>query len=314
MRSFTCPKCRATVFFNNLTCLSCGSSLSYHLDRDDLALNDGDGCASRETAEQCNWSTQETWCASCALDTDHEARPERLPFQSAKRRTLRLLSNAGIDPAGRSPQLQFDMRQSSPGAPVTIGHAYGLVTIDTAEADPARREAVRTELGEPYRTPVGHVRHETGHWFWAAAVDDCFTLDAFRALFGDEQQPYDEALERHYLNDDDGSWRTEHVTHYASAHPWEDFAESFAHYLHLVDTTETAAAFGLITVRSRSLRRRPRQGFEQLYSQWADLSVALNELNQAMGADDPYPFAPSARAVEKIAFVADALPIQLATG
>src|SRR6202011_5238904 len=39
-------------------------------------------------------------------------------------------------------------------------------------------------------------------------------------------------------------WRP-HVTPYASAHPWEDFAETWAHYFHMVDTLETATAFGL---------------------------------------------------------------------
>jgi hypothetical protein len=298
MRSFTCPKCRATVFFNNLTCLSCGSSLSYHLDRDDLALNDGDGCASRETAEQCNWSTQETWCASCALDTDHEARPERLPFQSAKRRTLRLLSNAGIDPAGRSPQLQFDMRQSSPGAPVTIGHAYGLVTIDTAEADPARREAVRTELGEPYRTPVGHVRHETGHWHWQAWVATVpERLERFRELFGDERADYAAALDAHYSRNDDGSWRDRYVSFYASAHPWEDYAESFAHVFHLRDTTETAATNPALGVTADI-----SGDFDDVYRQWLGLSVAFNELARSMGVADLYPFAPPPPAVDKLRF------------
>ena len=169
---------------------------------------------------------------------------------------------------------------------VTIGHADGLVTLDLAEADPVTREESRLSLGEPYRTPLGHVRHEVGHWHWQAfVIPDEERLGRFRDLFGDESFDYADALERHYANGDDGFWEQSFVSFYASAHPWEDYAESFAHVLHLLGTEETAHFAGLAA---------PPGDFDGRYEQWVNVTVELNELARSMGTADPYPFAPSA--------------------
>ena len=181
---------------------------------------------------------------------------------------------------------------------MTIGHADGLITLDVAEADPARLAEVRVTLGERYRTPLGHVRHELGHWYWAANVGVGFSIEEFWDRFGDETAPYAEALAQHYSGGDDGAWRETHISHYAASHPWEDFAESFAHVLHILDTFETAAAHGICPDFDIF-----GAGFEQIYDEWVELSQTLNDLNRSMGTPDPYPFVVAAPAVEKLRFV-----------
>jgi hypothetical protein len=304
VKIFVCPQCGHDVWFGNTECGSCGTQLAYRPGSDELGVA-GSVCANRPTPERCNWEAPAvpapSWCPSCALDTDHTATPLRGPFQEAKRRTVRQLHLMGIEPGRRTPELRFSLRESTPDEPVLTGHEDGLITLDVTESDPVVRERTRLELTEPYRTPLGHVRHELGHWWWATAIDGEGT-DAFRELFGDEREPYAEALERHYAADDDGSWRPTHISHYAASHPWEDFAESFAHVLHILDTYETAVAHGLVSGDLGA-------GLGPLYEGWIRLSVALNELNRSMGTAEAYPFAVSAAARSKIEFVASSLGV-----
>ena len=170
-----------------------------------------------------------------------------------------------------------------------------------AEAEPALRERLRTALGEPYRTPLGHVRHELGHWWWQAAVGTAFTFDEFREMFGDERQDYAAALEQHYGSPDHGAWASTHVSHYAASHPWEDFAETFAHVLHMTDTYETARAHHIVT------DDEPHADFAAFYERWVDVTMSLNELTRSMGVRDPYPFIVAPEAVAKFEFVHDVL-------
>ncbi len=188
MRLFSCPSCGETLFFRNLDCESCGAALVYSHATDEFVISDAAVCASRDTPEACNWLPDDAdpWCLSCGLDTDHSASELRLPFQQAKRQTVRQLLRRGVAIVGSTPQVQFELSEGTEEAPVTTGHANGLITLDVAEGDPANLVEVRESLGEPYRTPLGHVRHELGHWFWQAFLDTRFSTDAFRALFGDE--------------------------------------------------------------------------------------------------------------------------------
>lgn len=306
MRDLWCPACRGRVFFADATCLRCGAELAFDPATDHVVVAGSvPSCLERFGPEACSWVAADGGrCRSCALDLEPPgpASPAvaRAPFQLARRRTVRQLLQRGLDPDGARPPLRFRLLQGGPDAPVTIGHADGVVTLDLAEADPAARERTRISLGEPYRTPLGHVRHEVGHWVWAVRVDGGPALDRFRQLFGDERQPYAQALERHYAAPDDGSWRSGHLSHYAAAHPWEDFAESVAHLLHLDDTLETAHSHGLAAP--------PAPGFDERYASWLALSVALNDLNRSMGTADPYPFSPPPAAVDKIRFVDDLVP------
>ena len=116
------------------------------------------------------------------------------------------------------------------------GHDNGLVTIALAEADDAYREQSRVAMHEPYRTLLGHFRHETGHYFWDRLVRDRGRLEACRAMFGDDRQDYGQALQAYYDNGAPADWQSRFVSMYATSHPWEDFAETWAHYLHIVDT------------------------------------------------------------------------------
>ena len=199
--------------------------------------------------------------------------------------------------------LAFDFLDDGvPSAPkVMTGHDHGLITLNIAEADDAERERRRQSMGEVYRTLLGHFRHEIGHYYWDRLVRDRpAALDRYRQMFGDERQDYDTALKRYYAHGAPAGWRQSFVTAYASSHPWEDFAESFAHYLHIVDTLETASAFGLSlhpkiargAELSADIDFDPNRmcAIEPLMKDWLPLTFAVNSLNRGMGLPDLYPF------------------------
>jgi hypothetical protein len=193
---------------------------------------------------------------------------------------------------------------------VTIGHEQGVITLDLAEADDAVRERVRLDMAEPYRTLLGHFRHESGHFYWDRLVRDSRWLADFRECFGDEREDYAKALARHYEGGPSREWENQFVSSYASSHPWEDWAETWAHYLHIVDTLETAWQFGL--------RLAPRvqesdnlavavpfdpydcDDFAMLVDYWLPVMAALNTLNHSMGQADAYPFVLTARVIDKL--------------
>jgi hypothetical protein len=302
VKRFECPSCSASIHFENQICLQCSTELAYRPDRDVFSSIDPAPCANRGNEEVCNWAADGgSYCGSCRLDTDHLPTELRRPFQLAKRRALRQLIQLGVD-LERDPPLGFELRQGTDAEPVTIGHADGLITLDTAEGDPTELATVRTSLGEPYRTPLGHVRHELGHWYWASHIGGRLATGDFRRRFGDERADYGAALEEHYASGDDGAWQASHVSHYAAAHPLEDFAESFAHCLHILDTLETARSYGILAPPGGS--DQAGMDFDADYACWVDLTVAINEINRSMGTPDSYPFAPSPIAVEKIRFIA----------
>jgi hypothetical protein len=198
---------------------------------------------------------------------------------------------------------------------VVTGHAEGVITLDVEEADDAHRERLRAALREPYRTLLGHLRHEIGHYYWWRLVGQTRWLAPFRTVFGDERQPYDAALEAHYQSGPPADWQDRHVSAYASAHPWEDWAETWAHYLHMVDTLDTASSFGF-DARGAGLRYesftpdalyRPSLAgateFLGFVNSWIELTGVLNELSRSMGQPDLYPFVLSSAAVAKLQFV-----------
>jgi len=204
---------------------------------------------------------------------------------------------------------------------VLTGHDDGKIVINIAEADDAERERRRVQMHEPYRTLLGHLRHEIGHFYWDRLIRDSDRLEAFRAQFGDERQDYAAMLQAYYANGAPANWQQHFVTAYASAHPWEDWAETWAHYLHITDTLETADGCGLSLHPPRSdepkLEAQPRcdnpctQPFEQMIDRWFPLSYLLNNLNRGLGLKDAYPFVLSATAVEKLRFVHDTLSPQV---
>jgi hypothetical protein len=208
--------------------------------------------------------------------------------------------------------------RSPPGGPAVVtGHADGVITLDVEEADDTRREERRTALHEPYRTLLGHLRHETGHYYWQRLVDGSPWLEAFREVFGDEQQDYAAALRNHYANGAPPDWALRHVSAYASSHPWEDWAETWAHYLHLRDTLDTARSFGIdgesvelsyerfsvATLGEEAAEDPQAKAFLALVTGWMELTGVLNELSRSMGVADFYPFVLSAPAVRKLHLV-----------
>jgi hypothetical protein len=193
---------------------------------------------------------------------------------------------------------------------VMTGHESGIITIALTEADDAEREARRTSMSEPYRTLLGHFRHEIGHHYWDLLVHGP-TLDRFRTLFGDPSVDYGNALATYYRNGPPADWMQNHISAYASAHPWEDFAESFAHYLHIADTLEMAAAFGITARPGGDAALAVRVNFDPyrapsvnaLIDSWVPFASMLNNLNRAMGQADAYPFILTPAVIRKLAFV-----------
>jgi len=200
---------------------------------------------------------------------------------------------------------------------ILTGHDGGVITVNIAEADDAERVRRRVQLNEPYRTLLGHFRHESGHYYWDRLVRGTPRLEAFRAQYGDERADYQSALQRHYQQGAPANWQDQHVSAYATMHPWEDWAETWAHYLHMTDTLETAAECGISIRPGRkddpTLRHAPnpvtdaRVSFERLMDGWGPITYVLNNMNRGLGNDDAYPFVLSNRSIEKLRFVHDTI-------
>jgi hypothetical protein len=223
--------------------------------------------------------------------------------ENAKRRLVYELDELDLPITPRYLELHgqaFDLL-SSVGQNVVTGHDDGLITLDLAESDDAHRERLRVSMDEPYRTMLGHFRHEIGHYYWQVLVDGTEQHGPFRALFGDEEVSYADAIDRHYTEGAPDGWEESYVSKYATMHPWEDFAETFAHYLHIRDTLQTAAEFGLAVAVDASASRFS----DVVVAVWLPLTYALNQINRSMGKEDLYPFVLAPRVIEKLQFVAD---------
>jgi hypothetical protein len=324
MRAFSCDNCEQMVFFENSLCLRCSAPLGFLPSQMDVVVLDMAGavrrCANAAVAE-CNWLLDggdvSALCRSCRLtrtrpgDTDPGGLAAFATAEGAKRRLVFQLLELGLPLDG----LSFDLLASGSRRVVT-GHEDGLITVDLAESDDARREQRRADLDEPYRTLLGHFRHEVAHWYWHGLVLDRGFIDAWRALFGDERLDYDSALAGHYAHGAPADWSQHHVSAYASVHPWEDWAETFAHYLHISDTLQTAAAFGLVVAgpaADRSLSAVPgradeARSFATIVEEWIPLTYALNAVNRSMGRGDLYPFTLPSTVIEKLGFVHRLMP------
>lgn len=328
MRTFRCT-CGARVFFENHNCLNCGSELGFLPAALTLAAISfqPDGtyraaagaqpirkCANYVEHGVCNWMVDtadpEALCLACRLNNvipdlgDADRREQWARVESAKRRLMYSLLRLGLPVVPKSTDpvrgLAFDIKTDQPAEHVVTGHADGLITVNASEADPVTREKVRVAMGERYRTLLGHFRHEIGHYYWDRLIrDDAAHLAAFRAVFGDDREDYAAALQRHYATD--ASPAEGFISNYAAAHPWEDWAETFAHYLHIVDTLETAQHFGFASA-PQSAAGLVRD-FELLMSEWLEVTVALNALNRSMGLEDAYPFVISPAVRAKLSFV-----------
>jgi hypothetical protein len=317
------------LFFENSLCLRCSTPLGFvpstlqlvALTHEVVAVGDLRRCGNATVAE-CNWMLEGgdagPLCPSCRLtrtrpsDADGVGLAALAKAEAAKRRLLFGLFDLGLEVGDDRPA--FDLLSSRSG-PVVTGHDSGVITIDLAESDDARREQRRAELGEPYRTMLGHFRHEIAHYYWPILIERAGELERWRSLFGDERLGYDDALAHHYENGPPPDWSDRHVSAYAAAHPWEDWAETFAHYLHILDTLQTAAAFGLVVASppaaddySPMAAPAPNAGegsFDGVVRDWLPLTYALNAVNRSLGRDDLYPFTLASTVIDKLAFVHD---------
>ncbi len=294
------------MFFENTRCLHCATELGFDWKaRAVVARGETERCANA-TVAGCNWLVTEpgALCESCGLtrtrpaDSDATGLEQLAGAEGAKRRLLFELGELGLWPVSNPdiPELVFDLL-SSERRPVATGHADGLITLDLAEADDAHREVMRQQLQEPYRTVLGHFRHEIGHYYWPLLSAGEDALERCRAAFGDERADYGEALDRHYEQGPPEHWGEHHVSAYATMHPWEDWAETFAHFLHIRDVMQTAVAWGLTSDADRPLR--------ELIDRWLPLSYALNEINRSLGHGDLYPYILTPTVVDKLALVDD---------
>ena len=292
-------------------------------------------CANLPTAVACNWLINAavpittTLCLACGFnrtipDLMDAARPENSLYwgriELAKRRMLAGVLGLGLQVVSKFEDaengLAFDLVSDQPGATAVLtGHDSGLITLNLQEADDAAREAIRSSMHEPYRTLLGHFRHEMGHYFWDRLIKNSNFLVPFRQLFGDESQDYATSLQNNYTYGPPDNWQLNYISSYASTHPWEDWAETWAHYLHMRDALDTAISFGL-TVNSALLEFTPftsaallnpndetAASFLSFLNEWTGLTVLLNEMNRTMGQADFYPFAIPGLAVAKLHFV-----------
>lgn len=350
MKLFDCGVCGQTLYFGNVRCLRCGHALGYEPRRHRLLALEAEGelWRSAEPGDEaaaeppryrscenqahgvCNWllvaDEPGRLCRACRhnLTIPDLSVAENLPLwtkiEEAKHRLFYTLLRLGLPLADRSDDpeggLGFEfLRTVDPSAKVLTGHASGVITLAVAEADDAERERRRSALGEPQRTLLGHFRHEIGHYYWDRLVKDGPSQAAFTALFGDASQDYSQALERHYREGPPERWSERFVSAYASSHPWEDFAETWAHYFHIVDTLDTAHAWGLTLaprldhqgLLTARLDFDPHQHvpLSTLAEGWLAVSSALNSFNRSMGLADAYPYVLTAQALEKIGFVHD---------
>lgn len=351
-RAFRC-NCGRQLFFRNSRCLGCEAALGYVPSRRRVycispgdapstwrLLDDGSTaeapyrrCANFATAAACNWliEPEETgssdFCKACRLNRTIpnlsvvRNRPLWLSMERAKRRLVSQLIGLGLPVASKvseDPQhgLAYDFLSSAPGQPrVLTGYAGGVITINLEEADDAVRERTRVDMGEPYRTLLGHFRHEVGHYYWTRLIAGGRWLPACRQLFGDERRNYAAALKNNYEHGAPPHWQQRYISAYASIHPSEDWAECWAHYLHLRDTLDTAASFG-IDVEHADVLAAPfgpqdlweptasdAHEFLDMLHRWIVITGVMNEMSRAMGQQDFYPFVLPRSAAAKLHFI-----------
>lgn len=325
MKAFTCRICSGRLYFENSVCVSCGTALGYSRAEHDIVPVDQAG--RHVDAEGLVWHVCRnlnlsgcTWlarleggqCEACDLtrtrpnDADLVGLSNYPVAEQAKRHVLAELDALGVPVVGRDSDpdggLAFDLL-SSVDVDVTIGHAEGVITIDLAEGDDSHRERIRAQLDEPYRTMLGHFRHEIGHYYqWHLVDPEPARRQRFLELFGDDSVDYQEAVERHYAQGAPQGWKESFISGYATMHPFEDFAETWAHFLHITDTLDTARAYGLAQIAAPG----PDDGFRRIVVQeWVPLAIGLNQINRSMGKDDVYPFVIPPPVLDKLDFVAD---------
>lgn len=330
MKVFQCSACGHAVYFQNDRCVRCNSALAFDANLLAIKVPDRPMCRNAIDYQACNWLAAESsdagYCTACELnrtipnldEAENISLWQKIQFEknhlvySLLRFSLPVQSKASNPTNG----LAFDFLDAGASIadkPVRTGHARGVITLDISEADDAYREKTRQSMGEPYRTLLGHFRHESAHYYWDYLVRNTHWLDNFRTVFGDERNDYQHALKQHYENGPPANWGERFISAYASCHPWEDWAESWAHYFHIVDTLESAGSLGLkldpstgrneMTSTTSAMDPYRCNDVNELIQHWLPISVALNMLNRSLGQADAYPFVLSPQIIEKLALV-----------
>jgi hypothetical protein len=344
MKLYTCSNCHSLIYFENNICLHCGYSLGFDANTLSLITLVSEGknsyaniqhdqqkfhyCKNAEYGT-CNWliysSQPSEFCQACELNrvipalTSDDNMKRWKNIEVAKHRLVYSLLRLRLPVSKRIENeetgIAFDfLAQTSPREKVITGHDSGTITLNIDEADEAARAKHKLDLGEKYRTLLGHFRHEIGHYYWEVLIRNTDAIEKYRLLFGNEERDYKEALENYYKNGAPSDWSDHYISPYASSHPWEDWAETWAHYLHLMDTLETAFAFGIriqpdMVQDTKGIQASIQQDpydmtdFSQIIKWWLPLTFAVNSLNRSMGHSDFYPFIISDNVVEKLQFI-----------
>ncbi|RBW49252.1 putative zinc-binding metallopeptidase [Marinobacter sp. F3R11] len=346
MKLFHCGRCASLLYFENSRCTTCGANVGFAPDVMELLAVDPKGgdtwgevasgnryrlCGNYQNQGACNWlvplTDSHAFCVACRLNrTIPDLSVPRnhdlwVRLEREKRRLVYSLLRLGLpcEPLQENQLgLAFDFLADQPAmfderAKVMTGHSHGVITLNIAEADPVERERMRSQMAEPYRTVLGHFRHESGHYYWDLLVRSGPWLSSVRDVFGDDTRDYKQALDQHYQYGPPADWQNHYISAYASSHAWEDWAETWAHYLHMVDTLETAWQFGLRVNASQESGANggPEYGFDPyrahdfdgLIKHWLPLTLALNSLNRSMGHEYAYPFVLADPVVEKLRLV-----------
>ncbi len=330
MKRFHCV-CGQEVMFEDTECSECGRLLGFSPEtREMLTLlpeNAGHwwvnrkrmkmrSCALRDHPVGCNWlvskNDKHEQCCACRLT--RTIPQQNIPInvrrwtvlERAKKRLMYSLLALGLPIVSREDDpeygLTFDFLEDQRSNPlikrefVYTGHNNGVITVNVVEADDSYRVTTRERMNERYRTVLGHFRHESGHYYWDKLIKDSEWHPRFRHLFGSEES-YRQALDYYYSNGPAPDWQRRHVSAYASSHPWEDWAETWAHYLHIMDTLETATSFGVMR------QIKGAGGFYLLMREWWQLKLLMNSLNRSMGLPDAYPFTLTKQVMVKLRFI-----------
>jgi hypothetical protein len=354
VKIFSCHACHNTIYFDNVQCVGCGRVLGYLPDIGRVCALEPAGddrwrallarvearyyrmCLNYRRDQVCNWMVaaedNDAFCLACRLNQTIPdlSKPENRTYwqriETAKRWLIYGLLNLHLPLVNRQQDPAHGLAFAFLSSPdprlqcedtVMTGHDNGLITLNVIEADDAVREERRVRMHEGYRTLLGHFRHEAGHYYWSRLIEGSTHLESFRALFGDERADYSRELDRHYAFAPPADWQASFVSAYASMHPWEDWAECWAHYLHIVDTLETARSFSISVLPPGTAPNagadevvadeyRP-QSFAAMTKSWIPLTNAINSLSRSMGQPDLYPFVLSPKVIEKLGFVHDVI-------
>lgn len=352
MKLFKCDHCGQPVYFENTFCTQCNATLGFDPDQmtmvslkqepDKSYTSFANGLSAESHTNHykycinkqhnvCNWilpyNFQGQFCIACNLNrtipdislNDHwekwsriEVAKHRLVY-SLLRLKLPVISKFQDEANGIAFDFKADENKGGTHRLLT-GHEEGVITLNIDEADDVIREMARNQMDEVYRTLLGHFRHEIGHYYWDQLIKNTNRQSPFRILFGDETADYATALKNHYNKFPSDAWKEKFISDYASAHPWEDWAETWAHYIHIIDTLETAYSFGMsLNPRSadpgNEMRARinidpyTTEDFKDIIERWMPLSFVMNSLNRSMGLKDSYPFVINEAVKEKLGFI-----------